>query len=329
MRAMMLVALAWRMADVDRSARVFVAGHLGLVGGAIVRALKKAGFKNLILRPRAELDLMCRDSVDKFFHCERPEYVYLAAARVGGIHANSSFPAEFLYQNLTIQNHVIDAAYQHNVKKFAFLGSSCIYPKFAKQPISEDSLLTGALEPTNEAYAVAKIAGIKLCEAYQRQYRFNAISIMPTNLYGPGDNFDLESSHVVPALIRKAHEAKITGAKSFPIWGSGKPLRELMHVDDLADACLFLMDRYDGPGFINAGCGEDISIAELANTVAGVVGFEGTLEFDPSRPDGTPRKVLDVSRLLELGWKPQINLRDGLKQTYEWYVSNGGAMLAQ
>lgn len=326
---MMLAALASRMADIDRNARIFVAGHLGLVGGAIVRALKKAGFKNLILRSRAELDLMCRESVDKFFHCERPEYVYLAAARVGGIHANNSFPAEFLYQNLTIQNHVIDAAYQHNVKKFAFLGSSCIYPKFAKQPISEDSLLTGALEPTNEAYAVAKIAGIKLCEAYQRQYRFNAISIMPTNLYGPGDNFDLESSHVVPALIRKAHEAKITGAKSFPIWGSGKPLRELMHVDDLADACLFLMDRYDGPGFINAGCGEDISIAELAETVAGVVGFEGTLEFDPSRPDGTPQKVLDVRRLLKLGWKPQISLRDGLKQTYEWYVSNGGAMAAQ
>jgi GDP-L-fucose synthase len=317
------------MAEIDRNARIYVAGHLGLVGGAIVRALKKSGFKNLVLRPRAELDLMCRNSVDRFFHSERPDYVYLAAARVGGIYANNSFPAEFLYQNLTIQNHVIDAAYKHGVQKFAFLGSSCIYPKFADQPISEDSLLTGTLEPTNEAYAVAKIAGIKLCEAYHRQYRFNAISVMPTNLYGPGDNFDLETSHVVPALIRKAHEAKIADAPGFSVWGSGEPLRELLHVDDLAEACLFLMDNYDDPELINVGCGEDISIRTLAETVADVVGFKGELKYDSSRPDGTPRKVLDVGRLFGLGWKPRIALRDGLEQTYEWYVSNGGALAAE
>lgn len=317
------------MAEIDRNARIYVAGHLGLVGGAIVRALKKTGFKNLVLRPRAELDLMCRASVDRFFRSERPEYVYLAAARVGGIYANNSFPAEFLYQNLTIQNHVIDAAYQHEVKKFAFLGSSCIYPKFADQPISEDSLLTGTLERTNEAYAVAKIAGIKLCEAYHRQYRFNAISIMPTNLYGPGDNFDLETSHVVPALIRKAHEAKVFNTPGFSVWGSGEPLRELLHVDDLADACLFLMDNYDDPELINVGCGEDISIRTLAGTVADVVGYTGDLKYDSSRPDGTPRKVLDVSRLFGLGWTPRIALREGLEQTYEWYVSNGGALAAE
>lgn len=317
------------MAEIDRNARIYVAGHLGLVGGAIVRALKKSGFKNLVLRPRAELDLMCRNSVDRFFHSGRPDYVYLAAARVGGIYANNSFPAEFLYQNLTIQNHVIDAAYKHGVQKFAFLGSSCIYPKFADQPISEDSLLTGTLEPTNEAYAVAKIAGIKLCEAYHRQYRFNAISVMPTNLYGPGDNFDLETSHVVPALIRKAHEAKIADAPGFSVWGSGEPLRELLHVDDLAEACLFLMDNYDDPELINVGCGEDISIRTLAETVADVVGFKGELKYDSSRPDGTPRKVLDVGRLFGLGWKPRIALRDGLEQTYEWYVSNGGALAAE
>ncbi|MBO44957.1 MAG: GDP-fucose synthetase [Rhodospirillaceae bacterium] len=316
------------MAEVDRNARIYVAGHLGLVGGAIVRALKKAGFTNLVLRARAELDLMCRVSVNRFFHSERPDYVYLAAARVGGIHANSSFPAEFLYQNLTIQNHVIDAAYQHGVKKFAFLGSSCIYPKYARQPISEDSLLTGTLEQTNEAYAVAKIAGIKLCEAYHRQYRFNAISIMPTNLYGPGDNFDLETSHVVPALIRKAHEARVANSPDFSVWGSGDPLRELLHVDDLADACLFLMDNYNDPELINVGCGEDISIRTLAETIADVVGYTGDLKYDSSRPDGTPRKVLDVSRLFDLGWKPQIDLREGLEQTYDWYVSNCGAPAA-
>lgn len=317
------------MAEIDREARVYVAGHLGLVGGAILRALKKAGFKNLILRPRSELDLTSRKSVDRFFDAERPDYVYLAAARVGGIHANDSYPAEFLYQNLTIQNHAIDAAYHHGVKKFAFLGSSCIYPKYAKQPITEDSLLTGELEPTNEAYAIAKIAGLKLCQFYHRQYSFNAFSVMPTNLYGPGDNFDLETSHVVPALIRKAHEAKIAGASSFPVWGTGAPLRELLHVDDLADACLFLMENYDSPGPINVGCGEDISIRELAETVAEVVGFDGNLEYDPSRPDGTPRKVLDVSQLFGLGWRPKIGLREGLAETYDWYVSNGGALAAE
>jgi GDP-L-fucose synthase len=317
------------MADIPRDARIYVAGHRGLVGSAIVRALQEKGFTNLIVRPRAELDLMSKDAVDRFFHECQPEYVYLAAARVGGIYANNSFPAEFLLQNLTIQNHVVDAAYRAGVKKFAFLGSSCIYPKYAEQPIKEEYLLTSSLEPTNEAYAIAKIAGIKLCEYYRRQYSFNAISIMPTNLYGPGDNFDLETSHVVPALMRKAHEAKINGLDGFSIWGSGKPLREFVHVDDLADACLFLMEHYDEPGPINAGCGEEVSIAELATLVAEVVGFHGKLDYDSSRPDGTPRKVLDVSRIFALGWRPKIGLREGLEQTYDWYISNGGALAAE
>ena len=314
------------MAKIDRAARIFVAGHSGLVGSAIVRALERAGFRNLILRSRKELELTNQRAVDGFFDSERLDYVYLAAARVGGINANKTFPAEFIYQNLTIQNHVIDSAYRYGVKKLAFLGSSCIYPKLAKQPILEDSLLTGPLEPTNEAYAIAKIAGVKLCEAYKQQYGFNAISIMPTNIYGPGDNFDLETSHVVPALIRKAHEAKVSGLERFSVWGTGTPLRELLHVDDLAHACIFLMDVYSSSTPINVGCGEDISIQDLAMTVADVVGFKGELEYDHRRPDGTPKKVLDVSRLFNLGWKPRIKLRDGLAETYNWYCENCGAL---
>lgn len=316
------------MVKIDRAARIFVAGHSGLVGSAIVRALERAGFRNLILRSRNELELTNQKAVDSFFCVESLDYVYLAAARVGGIHANNTFPAEFLYQNLAIQNHVIDSAYRHGVKKLAFLGSSCIYPKLAKQPILEDSLLTGPLEPTNEAYAIAKIAGVKLCEAYKQQYGFNAIPIMPTNLYGPGDNFDLETSHVVPALIRKAHEAKVCGLKRLSVWGTGTPMRELLHVDDLAHACIFLMDVYSSSTPINVGCGKDISIQGLAKTIADVVGFKGQFEYDHGRPDGTPKKVLDVTRLFNLGWKPKIKLRDGLAQTYDWYLKNGGALVA-
>ena len=317
------------MAEIDRAARIYVAGHQGLVGSAIVRGLRQAGFEKILLRSRKELELINQKAVDRFFREESIDYVYLAAARVGGIHANNTFPAEFLHQNLSIQNHIIDSAYRYGVKKLLFLGSSCIYPKFAKQPITEDSLLTGPLEPTNEAYAIAKIAGVKLCEAYKRQYGFNAISVMPTNLYGSGDNFDLETSHVVPALIRKAHEAKVSGLKRLSVWGTGAPLREFLHVDDLANACIFLMDVYSSSRPINVGCGKDISIQELAMVVADVVGFTGELEYDPRRPDGTPKKVLDVSRLLQLGWRPKIKLRDGLIKTYNWYCDNAGVLAAE
>lgn len=317
------------MAEIDRAARIYVAGHQGLVGSAIVRGLRQAGFEKILLRSRKELELINQKAVDRFFREESIDYVYLAAARVGGIHANNTFPAEFLHQNLSIQNHIIDSAYRYGVKKLLFLGSSCIYPKLAKQPITEDSLLTGPLEPTNEAYAIAKIAGVKLCEAYKRQYGFNAISVMPTNLYGSGDNFDLETSHVVPALIRKAHEAKVSGLKRLTVWGTGAPLREFLHVDDLANACIFLMDVYSSSRPINVGCGKDISIQELAMVVADVVGFTGELEYDPRRPDGTPKKVLDVSRLLQLGWRPKIKLRDGLIKTYNWYCDNAGVLAAE
>lgn len=317
------------MAEIDRAARIYVAGHQGLVGSAIVRGLRQAGFEKILLRSRKELELINQKAVDRFFREESIDYVYLAAARVGGIHANNTFPAEFLHQNLSIQNHIIDSAYRYGVKKLLFLGSSCIYPKLAKQPITEDSLLTGPLEPTNEAYAIAKIAGVKLCEAYKRQYGFNAISVMPTNLYGSGDNFDLETSHVVPALIRKAHEAKVSGLKRLSVWGTGAPLREFLHVDDLANACIFLMDVYSSSRPINVGCGKDISIQELAMVVADVVGFTGELEYDPRRPDGTPKKVLDVSRLLQLGWRPKIKLRDGLIKTYNWYCDNAGVLAAE
>jgi GDP-L-fucose synthase len=305
---------------VEAAARVFVAGHRGLVGSAIVRRLQSAGYTNLLLADHRALDLTSQAAVEAFFAAHRPEYVFLAAARVGGIHANDTYPAEFLRDNLAIQTNVIDSAWRHGVRKLQFLGSSCIYPKFAPQPINEDSLLTGALEPTNEWYAIAKIAGLKMCAAYRRQYGFNAISVMPTNLYGPGDNFDLQNSHVLPALLRKFHEAKVAGAASVEIWGSGTPRREFMHVDDLADACLYLMQHHDAEQLINVGWGEDISVAELAALVGRVVGYTGHLRFDTSKPDGTPRKLLDTGRLKALGWKPGIRLEDGVRSTYEWYL---------
>ncbi|HWV55862.1 MAG TPA: GDP-L-fucose synthase [Longimicrobiales bacterium] len=302
--------------------RVYVAGHRGLVGSAIVRRLRAEGFEDLVLRTRDELDLRDPGAVRAFFEAERPDYVIVAAAKVGGILANSRYPVEFLRDNLAIELNVIDAAYAAGVRKLLFLGSSCIYPKFAPQPIREEYLLTGALEPTNEPYAIAKIAGIKLCEAYRRQYGADFISAMPTNLYGPGDNFDLETSHVLPALIRKFHEARLTGAPSVTLWGTGTPRREFLHVDDLADACLHLMRHYSGEGTINVGTGEDVTIRELAEVVREVVGYEGDIEFDTSMPDGTPRKLLDVSKLAGLGWRARIPLRDGIEQTYQWYLAN-------
>lgn len=302
--------------------RVFVAGHAGLVGSALVRRWTAAGFGDLLLKRRSELDLTDKGAVDAFFERERPDQVLLAAAKVGGILANDRFPADFLRDNLVIQTNVIDAAYRFGVRKLLFLGSSCIYPKFAEQPIREEALLTGALEPTNQWYAIAKIAGLKMCEAYRRQHGFNAISVMPTNLYGPGDNFDLKTSHVLPALIRKFHEAKVSGAGQVEIWGTGSPRREFLHVDDLADACLHLMQSYDDEPLVNVGCGEDISISELAALIGRIVGYDGAVVFDKSKPDGTPRKLLDVSRLGSLGWRPRIRLEDGIRTTYDWYRSN-------
>lgn len=306
----------------DQTASIFVAGHRGLAGGAIVRRLRQAGFENLLLRTHCELDLTDAAAVDAFFARERPAYVFLAAARVGGIHANNTYPVDFLRDNLQIEINVIDAAYRHGAAKLLFLGSSCIYPKFAPQPMPEDCLLTGALEPTNEWYAVAKIAGIKLCQAYRRQHGFNAISLMPTNLYGPGDNFHLANSHVLPALIRKFHEAKASGAGEVVVWGSGTPRREFLHVDDLADACVFLMQRYDDERIVNVGVGEDVSILELATLVQRVVGFEGRIVLDASKPDGTPRKLLDVSRINALGWRARIGLEDGIRETYRWFLAH-------
>ena len=306
----------------DQTASIFVAGHRGLAGGAIVRRLRQAGFENLLLRTHRELDLTDAAAVDAFFARERPAYVFLAAARVGGIHANNTYPVDFLRDNLQIEINVIDAAYRHGAAKLLFLGSSCIYPKFAPQPMPEDCLLTGALEPTNEWYAVAKIAGIKLCQAYRRQHGFNAISLMPTNLYGPGDNFHLANSHVLPALIRKFHEAKTAGAGEVVVWGSGTPRREFLHVDDLADACVFLMQRYDDERIVNVGVGEDVSILELATLVQRVVGFEGRIVLDASKPDGTPRKLLDVSRINALGWRARIGLEDGIRETYRWFLAH-------
>jgi len=298
---------------------IYVAGNRGLVGSAIVRNLHSRGFNNLLCRTHQELELTEQSAVRDFFDRERPQAVVLAAARVGGIHANNSRPAEFIRDNLLVQDHVIDAAYRAGVEKFVFLGSSCIYPKLAPQPIHEDSLLTGPLEPTNEWYAIAKIAGVKQCQAYRRQYGFNAISLMPTNLYGPGDNFDLQNSHVLPALIRRFHEAKEHGDATFTVWGTGTPRREFLHVEDLADAVVHLMLTYDAEPIVNVGWGEDLTIRELAETVASVVGFGGRLVFDASKPDGTPRKLLDTSRLSSLGWKPKIRLRDGIEQTYTWF----------
>jgi GDP-L-fucose synthase len=305
---------------------IFVAGHRGLAGSAIVRSLARHGFANLILCPHDQLDLTDSAAVDRFFAQRRPEYVFLAAARVGGILANAASPVEFLRDNLLIEVAVIEAAYRYRVKKLAFLGSSCIYPKLAPQPIREEYLLTGELEPTNEAYALAKIAGIKLISAYCRQYGFDAISLMPTNLYGPGDNFDLERSHVLPALLRKFHEAKIDGKPEVAIWGSGAPLREFLYVDDLADAAVFLMRNIGGGQLINVGSGQEIAIRDLARLISDLIGYTGEVVYDLSKPDGAPRKLLDSSRLTALGWRPQVTLREGIHRTYEWYLqrnSNG------
>lgn len=306
----------------NKTARIFVAGHRGLVGSAIVRRLQADGFEKIIVRSSAELDLRNQAAVDSFFAAERPEFVFLAAARVGGIHANDSYPADFLRDNLQLQTNVIDSAYRHRVTKLLFLGSSCVYPKLAPQPMPESCLLTGPLESTNEWYAIAKIAGLKMCQAYRRQYGFDAISVMPTNLYGPGDNFDLESSHVLPALMRKAHEAKIACHSSIVVWGTGTPRREFLHVDDLATACLFLMQHHSSEDLVNVGWGQDVSIRELVMLVSEAVGFRGTFEFDSSKPDGTPRKLLDVSRLKALGWTPSIQLNEGLAATYRWFTEN-------
>jgi GDP-L-fucose synthase len=304
----------------NKTASIFVAGHRGMVGSAIARRLAADGYSRLLLRTRAELDLTRQSAVDEFFLEERPEYVFLAAAKVGGILANSTRPAEFIAENLAIQSNVIDAAYRNGAKKLLFLGSSCIYPKFAPQPIREESLLEGALEPTNEAYAIAKIAGIKMAQAYRAQYGFSTIALMPTNLYGPGDNFDLQSSHVAPAMIRKFHEAKISGAAEVTLWGSGTPRREFLHVDDLADAALFSMLHHDSAQILNAGTGEDLTIAELAETIRSITAFAGKIVWDSSKPDGTPRKLLDVSRLASLGWKARIPLHAGLESAYKWYL---------
>jgi GDP-L-fucose synthase len=306
---------------VKRNSRIYIAGHTGLVGSALVRRLRADGHENLLLRTRQELDLSDADAVEDLFSAERPEFVFVAAARVGGILANRDHPVPFLRDNLRIEVNVIDAAHRYGVEKLLFLGSSCIYPKHAPQPMKEEHLLTGPLEPTNEAYAIAKIAGIKLCQAYHRQYGDRFISAMPTNLYGPGDNFDLQSSHVLPALIRKFHEAKERGAGEVVVWGTGTPRREFLHVDDLADACVFLMHEYDEPGIINVGVGKDISIAELSALIRDVVGFGGEIVYDDTRPDGTPRKLLDTSRINGLGWEAAVGLREGIEATYKWWVA--------
>jgi GDP-L-fucose synthase len=303
-------------------ARIFVAGHAGLVGSAIVRRLESAGYENLLLARRRELDLRDQSAVNAWMHEHRPEYVFLVAGTVGGIMANSTRPAEFIYDNMMIHATVVHAAWLTGVTKLLYLGSSCIYPRHAKQPITEDELLTGVLEPTNEPYAIAKIAGIKLCQAYKRQYGCNFISAMPTNLYGPGDNFDLTSSHVLPAMIRKFDDAKREGRTNVEIWGTGSPMREFLHVDDLADACVFLMDSYENDLHINVGTGADLTIRELAEMVRDIVHPSAELVFDTSKPDGTPRKVLDVSRLTGLGWKPSVTLREGIEGTYRWYLDN-------
>jgi GDP-L-fucose synthase len=303
--------------QVEKSSSIFVAGHRGMVGSAIVRKLQAEGYTNILTKTSSELDLMNQADVNAFFASNKPEFVFLAAAKVGGIHANNVYRAEFLYNNLMIESNIIHAAYLSNVKKLLFLGSSCIYPKLAEQPLREESLLTGELEPTNEPYAIAKIAGIKLCEAYRDQYGCNFISAMPTNLYGPNDNYDLNNSHVLPALIRKFHTAKINGDASVPAWGTGSPRREFLHVDDLAEACLFLMLNYNGKMFVNVGSGEDITIRELAETVRDIVGFEGEIAWDSSKPDGTPRKLMDVSRIQNMGWKHVIDLREGIAAVYE------------
>jgi GDP-L-fucose synthase len=307
---------------VEKHAKIYVAGHRGMVGSSIVRKLEREGYTNLVLRRSAELDLRDQVAVRTFFETERPEYVFLAAAKVGGIQANNTYRADFLYENLMIQNNVIDSAYRVGVKKLMFLGSSCIYPKLASQPLREDYLLTGPLEPTNEPYAIAKIAGIKLCEAYRSQYGCNFISAMPTNLYGPNDNYDLANSHVLPALIRKFHEAKQAGAPTVEVWGTGTPRREFLHADDLADACYYLMLNYDEAELINVGTGEDISIRELAELVQRIVGFDGDIVWNTDKPDGTPRKLMDVSKLHGTGWRHRIELEEGIRAVYEKFAEH-------
>ena len=306
----------------NKDSKIYVAGHRGLVGSAIVRNLEEKGYTNIICRTHKELDLTNQEAVRKFFETEKPEYVFLAAAKVGGINANNTYPADFIYENLMIQNNVIKAAHDFNVTKLLFLGSTCIYPKMAPQPIKEDYLLTGSLEETNEAYAVAKIAGLEMCKFFKRQYGDNFISCMPTNLYGPNDNFDLKSSHVMPALIRKFHEAKVNGEETVEVWGTGTPLREFLYVDDMADACVFLMENYDGEQHVNIGTGEEVSIRQLAETVKDVVGFEGELVFNTDMPDGTPRKLTTVDKLHGLGWKHKISLNEGIKLAYTWFLEN-------
>ncbi len=309
----------------QKDGKFFVAGHRGLVGSAICRALRRAGYERLCLRSHAELDLLEQEAVRDFFAAERPDYVVLAAARVGGIHANAAYPAQFIYENLQIQNNVIHCAWQHKVKKLLFLGSSCIYPKLCPQPIREEHLLTGPLEPTNEPYALAKISGIRMCQAYRAQYGFDAISAMPTNLYGTGDNYQPENSHVLPAVIRRFLEAKVTGQKAVRIWGTGTPLREFLHADDMAEACVFLMERYSEAEHINVGSGQELSIMDVARLTARVVGFAGEILTDPTRPDGTPRKLMDSGRLFALGWRPRITLEDGLRAAYADFLSQTAA----
>jgi GDP-L-fucose synthase len=301
----------------QKNSKIYVAGHRGLVGSAIVRKLQKEGFSNLLLRTSSEVDLRNQEAVKAFFEAEKPEYVFMAAAKVGGINANNVYPADFIYDNLCIQNNVIHESYRTGVKKLLFLGSSCIYPKNAEQPIKEEYLLSGYLEPTNDAYAIAKIAGIKMCQSYHKQYECNFISAMPTNLYGPGDNYDLKNSHVLPALLRKFHEAKLNGEPTVTVWGTGKPRREFLHADDLADACLFLMDHYNSPEIINIGVGKDISIGEMAQMIKNITGYEGEIVFDSSMPDGTFRKLLDVSKLNGLGWEAKIGFEEGVEATYQ------------
>jgi len=306
----------------SKSDKIFVAGHRGMVGSALVRRLEAEGFTNVLKRDRSQLDLTDESAVAKFFTDEPPDVVVVAAAKVGGIKTNNEYPVEFLLENLRIQNNIIRSAFEAGVRKLLFLGSSCIYPKFAPQPIPETALLTGPLEPTNEAYAIAKIAGIKLCQAYAREYGATFISVMPTNLYGPNDSFDLETSHVLPALLRKAHDAKTRNENKLIVWGTGKPRREFLHVDDLASACLLLLEKYDSPEIVNIGCGEDITVRELAELICDVVGFNGELVWDATKPDGTPRKLLDITKIRALSWQPTIPLRQGIAQTYEWFLAN-------
>jgi GDP-L-fucose synthase len=309
----------------DKGAKIYVAGHRGMVGSALVRRLNKAGYENLLLRSHAELDLLDQAAVRSFLQHHRPNYVYVAAAKVGGIEANNVLRADFLYQNLVIETNLIHGAFEAGVKDLMFLGSSCIYPRDCPQPIKEEYLLTGPLEQTNEPYAIAKIAGLKLCESYNRQYGTRFVSVMPTNLYGYNDNFDLRSSHVLPALLRKGHEARMRNDEAMVVWGSGKPMREFLHVDDMADACVFLMEREIGDGLYNMGTGVDVTIKELAETICQVVAFRGKLEWDSSKPEGTPRKLLDVSRMAQLGWRARIGLEEGIRMTYEWYRTQSDA----